>query len=676
MILGDCLEILKSHTENHFDSLVTDPPAGISFMGKEWDGDKGGRDPWINWMTEVMKECLRVMKPGAHGLVWALPRTSHWTATALENAGFEVRDCIYHLHGTGFPKNLNVKKAAQKSGIACVCEEVKAETHLSHLSEALHSEEQSSPLQGEEMQQSMLWNVEISKSRDQSTNEGSIEKSCRDRQPSSQSDKKRNANGAQSGVEGRSNLQADQRELHRSEIFEMSAGISIDGSQGRLHHGTSSGDGQASQPSSQSNRSGASQGSQYPQQSDRESGTIPNQWASQTCGSCGKKIFEEGIGTALKPAVECWWLIRKPCSEKTVAKNVEKWGCGGINIDASRIESPDANISSIHRQSNDTIFQAKGGGRSQPMYNAAGRFPANLVLSHTPECENDICSMFCPINLINRQSDSNVARFFYICGPKNIKAADTFVGKNLESRKENLSIDGFGKKQMAPFLMGTISITEMGTHSIMSFPILNASTKMFTGTITIESGKTIEKSLAENVVGVSVVSTTECFLHFQSGQQEPITGIVSLAFEDISVNGERRIVNIGTPITEPIVATRFRYIAKASKKDRNEGLEGMPLQTVKISGGGAPCPKFTKDGKPNKDIWNQNIHPTVKSSKLMEYLCTLITPPKGKVLDPFMGSGSTGVACNRLGFEFHGIEQNEEYFEIAKKRTSNKIMDQ
>lgn len=60
----------------------------------------------------------------------------------------------------------------------------------------------------------------------------------------------------------------------------------------------------------------------------------------------------------------------------------------------------------------------------------------------------------------------------------------------------------------------------------------------------------------------------------------------------------------------------------------------------------------------------------------MEYLCTLITPPKGKVLDPFMGSGSTGVACNRLGFEFHGIEQNEEYFEIAKKRTSNKIMDQ
>lgn len=115
MILGDCLEILKSHTENHFDSLVTDPPAGISFMGKEWDGDKGGRDSWIQWMTEVMKECLRVMKPGAHGLVWALPRTSHWTATALENAGFEVRDIITHLFGTGFPKSHDISKGIDKA---------------------------------------------------------------------------------------------------------------------------------------------------------------------------------------------------------------------------------------------------------------------------------------------------------------------------------------------------------------------------------------------------------------------------------------------------------------------------------------------------------------------------------------------------------------------------------
>jgi hypothetical protein len=57
-------------------------------MGAAWDSDRGGRDAWVAWMSEVMGECLRVLKPGAHGLVWALPRTSHWTAWALEEAGF------------------------------------------------------------------------------------------------------------------------------------------------------------------------------------------------------------------------------------------------------------------------------------------------------------------------------------------------------------------------------------------------------------------------------------------------------------------------------------------------------------------------------------------------------------------------------------------------------------
>lgn len=108
IINGDCLEELKKIPENSIDSLITDPPAGISFMGKEWDGDRGGREHWIAWMTEVMKECHRVLKPGAHGLVWAIPRTSHWTATALENAGFEVRDVVTHIFGTGFPKSLNI----------------------------------------------------------------------------------------------------------------------------------------------------------------------------------------------------------------------------------------------------------------------------------------------------------------------------------------------------------------------------------------------------------------------------------------------------------------------------------------------------------------------------------------------------------------------------------------
>ena len=105
---GDCVEVMTMMPADHVDSLVTDPPAGIGFMNKDWDHDKGGRDAWIAWMRGVMTEARRVLKPGAHGLVWAIPRTSHWTATALEDAGFEIRDVVTHHFGTGFPKSLNV----------------------------------------------------------------------------------------------------------------------------------------------------------------------------------------------------------------------------------------------------------------------------------------------------------------------------------------------------------------------------------------------------------------------------------------------------------------------------------------------------------------------------------------------------------------------------------------
>lgn len=112
---GDSIEILKTIPSNSVDSLVTDPPAGIGLLGLDWDKDKGGRHQWIKWMSEIMTECHRILKPGAHGFVWAIPRTSHWTAMALEDSGFQVKDVITHLFGSGFPKSTAIDKAIDRA---------------------------------------------------------------------------------------------------------------------------------------------------------------------------------------------------------------------------------------------------------------------------------------------------------------------------------------------------------------------------------------------------------------------------------------------------------------------------------------------------------------------------------------------------------------------------------
>lgn len=111
-------------------------------------------------------------------------------------------------------------------------------------------------------------------------------------------------------------------------------------------------------------------------------------------------------------------------------------------------------------------------------------------------------------------------------------------------------------------------------------------------------------------------------------------------------------------------ATRFFYCAKASKKDRDEGLEGLQERQYSHDGRKTPIDNAYQRNS-NKA---RNHHPTVKPTKLMRYLCRLVTPPGGTVLDPFMGSGSTGKACVLEGFSFIGIELDEEYLKIAKAR--------
>lgn len=396
---GDCLEVLRTLPENSIDSLVTDPPAGISFMGKGWDGDKGGRKEWCAWMESVMRECIRVMKPGAHGFVWALPRTSHWTAMALEDAGFEIRDCVYHLFGSGFPKSLDVSKAIDKAAGATR----KATIPNPHFANRI-------------------------------------------------------ANNAW-----------------------------VEHGNGGLK--------------------------QQPQFLTAPATDAAKQW--------------QGFGTALKPAVECWWLVRKPCSEKTVAANVLKWGCGALNIDASRI-GPSKDYGRSAKNAKGTVnahegFEGKSfkiAERDGDYASPLGRFPSHLLLSHSPRCTETQCDIECACAQLDAQSGT-------------LKSGARSVGV----RKG------------------------MGFHG------------------------------AEGDGGPAIAAS--------SGG-----------------------------------ASRFFYCAKISSSERG----------------------------------HDNKHPTVKPQKLMRYLARLVTPPGGTMLDPFMGSGSTGLAAKSEGFGFIGIEREQEYFDIAEKR--------
>ncbi|MFG8756575.1 site-specific DNA-methyltransferase [Pseudomonas aeruginosa] len=117
-------------------------------------------------------------------------------------------------------------------------------------------------------------------------------------------------------------------------------------------------------------------------------------------------------------------------------------------------------------------------------------------------------------------------------------------------------------------------------------------------------------------------------------------------------------------------AARFFYCAKASRRDRNEGCEHMERQPLHWSSGSQNPGSFQADGT---DKTSQNNHPTVKPTDLMAYLVRLVTPPGGKVLDPFTGSGSTGKAAVREGFEFVGIEREPPYLAIAEARIAHEL---
>jgi site-specific DNA-methyltransferase (adenine-specific) len=109
LLFGDCREVLKGFPDCSFDSIVTDPPYELGFMGKKWDSSGVAYD------VSLWAECLRVLKPGGHLLAFSGSRTYHRMVVAIEDAGFEIRDQIMWVYGSGFPKSMDISKAIDKA---------------------------------------------------------------------------------------------------------------------------------------------------------------------------------------------------------------------------------------------------------------------------------------------------------------------------------------------------------------------------------------------------------------------------------------------------------------------------------------------------------------------------------------------------------------------------------
>ncbi len=326
---GDCLDRLRLLESSSADSLVTDPPAGISFMGRAWDGDKGGRKQWIAYMAERFAECLRVLKPGAHGVVWALPRTSHWTATALEDAGFEIRDVVTHLFGSGFPKSLNVSKAIDKRrddepDVRKVCRWLR-----SHMEAASKTAAEVAEHFGVHSRMVDHWAA-----RDT------------DSQPALPKLEQWDALRELLAFGGEMDAEVLRLNLRKGEPGEAWKERPVTGRVEEWADRTNF---------MITSRDGLSR--------DTAVSEIAKQW--------------DGWGTALKPASEHWILVRKPL-EGTVVANVLAHGTGALNIDGCRIAGAKPATTRGAGGQHGAISPLGAQGRIED--DGKGRWPANVVM--------------------------------------------------------------------------------------------------------------------------------------------------------------------------------------------------------------------------------------------------------------------------------------------------------
>ena len=537
IVNANCLDAMKEMKTNSVDSIVTDPPYGLAFMGKKWDYDVPSVAIWV--------EALRVLKPGGHLLAFAGSRTYHRMAINIEDAGFEIRDQIMWLYGSGFPKSLNISKSIDKK--------LGAEREMV---------------------------------RKPYSNQQMMMKDGQNERP----------------------WQNKAKELGYHETM-----------------------------------------------SNKPASPEAQQW--------------DGWGTALKPAHEPIVLARKPI-EGTATDNVLEHGTGALNIDESRVNHDDPMIIRKDFESNTgDIFSRAKGDAAGPA--PEGRYPANVIHDGSDEVKELMPESSSTKTPPSAEDEGSTARYFKEAQFSEEEKATGHIPIVL-ARKP---IDGTVTENVLEHGTGALNIKESRVGDIVQDTSKNGREAAVHKTTVFESGlkKDFEGEITvgrfpANVIHDGSEEILEGFPDTQSGAP----GIKNKGNEGAAYHAESRPP--GTPMTgfgDSGSAARFFYCAKASTAERNAGCEELESQEMGRNQSSLEGGKMLTGAGNERSNLKKNFHPTVKPIALMEYLCRLITPPEGTILDPFMGSGTTGIAALRLGFEFIGLELSAEYVEIASHRIAH-----
>ncbi len=397
ILTGDMRERLRELPDSSVDSCVCDPPYHLTsivkrfakvsdldrevakktphrrtssgFMGQQWDGGD------VAFQPDTWAEVLRVLKPGGHLLAFSGTRTVHRMVCAIEDAGFEIRDSIAWIYGSGFAKSHNLKRNP-----ICACNSNANPLPQSH--DKPTTEHNVRPLRDSNLSTGFNLGDQCGQVLQPSLSEQSPPERGAARTQSQSGD------GEQPGVEGRL--------LHRA-----GEGLSDDpepraseSEAKRICFGTHPGGREDVGSPVGAGRGGPPSGSQQSEQRPDELEDLrqPQRALAGTsyaghgqCSHCGQlKAEYEGFGSALKPALEPICLARKPLSEKSIAANVLRWGTGAINVDGCRVEAQGRPAIDATARTTPSQFGAMGGSKAIGSTDL-GRWPANLVHDSSDE---------------------------------------------------------------------------------------------------------------------------------------------------------------------------------------------------------------------------------------------------------------------------------------------------